>query len=186
MSKNYSGFFQAKIVSYNDLARTARVTIPTVTDGIDEGITATFAYPVGHDDRDTELEILSGADCYIFFQQGDPSSPVIWAYSSHGVGAVIDYRRIRQENIELLARANINIEAEETLHLKAKNVIIDAETMIVNTTTYIVKGDSTHDGDNTVTGKSNLLGAVSIEGQPYEEHAHDKVQNGNGTSGGVV
>ena len=186
MSEKYSGFFQAKIISYNDNGRTARVSIPTVTDGIDEGITATFAYPVGHDDRDTEIEILEGADCYIFFQQNDPSSPVIWAYSSHGVGAVVDYRRIRQENIELLARTNINLSADDTIHLMAKNVIIDAEVVTVNTKTYTVNGDSTHNGGNTVTGESDLQGETKIQGKPFLGHGHKNVQNGDGESGGVV
>lgn len=186
MSKKYSGFFQAKIVSYNDASRTARVTIPTVTDGIDEGITATFAYPVGHDDRDTEIEILPGADCYIFFQQGDPSSPVIWAYSSHGEGAVIDYRRIRQENIELLARADINLHTGETIHLKAKNVIIDADAVTVNAKNYTVNGNSTHNGNNTVTGKSNLQDETTIQNKPFMDHGHKNIKAGDDNSGGVV
>lgn len=111
MNKNYFGDYPATIVSYDGNSRTAKVSIPTVTDGLDEGITATFAYPVGDDDKDTEREILAGAECYVFFLQGDPYSPVIWAFRSHGTGAVIDTRRIRQENIELLARANIKIKA---------------------------------------------------------------------------
>jgi hypothetical protein len=62
------------------------VTIPSITDGLDEGITATFAYPVEDDDFDTERQILPGADCYIFFLQGDPYSPVIWAFRSMVLG----------------------------------------------------------------------------------------------------
>lgn len=112
MNKSYFGDYPATILSYDAAGRTARVSIPTVTDGIDQGIIATFAYPVGDDDKDTEREILPGAECYIFFLQGDPSSPVIWAYRSHGTGAVVDTRRIRQENIELLARANILAKAQ--------------------------------------------------------------------------
>ena len=109
-------------MSYDKENRTARVNIPTVTDGLEEGITATFAYPVGHDDKDTEIEILAGAECYIFFLQGVPSSPVIWAYRSHGSGAVVDTRRIRQENIELLARVNVKIEAK-TIHVHASDMV---------------------------------------------------------------
>ena len=105
MNRNYAGFWKGNIVSYNGKARTARITIPTLTDGIDDGITATFAYPVGHDDKDTEIQILAGADCYVFFEQLDPASPVIFAYSSHGTGAVVDVRRIRQaSNVALPAQ----------------------------------------------------------------------------------
>lgn len=122
MNKSFFGDYPATILSYNKKNRTARVSIPTVTDGLDEGITATFAYPVGHDDKDTEIEILPGAECYVFFLQGIPSSPVIWSYRSHGSGAVVDHRRIRQENIELLARVNIKA--------KAKTIEVDADTTV--------------------------------------------------------
>lgn len=180
MSKKYNGFFQAKIVSYSAKSRTARVTIPTITDGIDEGIMASFAYPVGHDDRDTELEILTNADCYIFFQQGEPSSPVIWAYSSHGKGNVIDYHRIRQENIELLARVNIRLNAEDTIHLSAKNLIIDAENVTINTAEHKVNGNS------TTTGTSDLKGDLKVNDQPYKLHAHLNVKSGSDESGIVA
>ena len=122
MNKGFFGDYPATILSYNKTARTARVSIPTVTDGLDDGITATFAYPVGHDDKDTEIEILPGAECYVFFLQGVPSSPVIWSYRSHGSGAVTDYRRIRQENIELLARAKITAKAR-TIDVSASDVV---------------------------------------------------------------
>ena len=122
MNRNYAGFWKGNIISYNGKSRTARVSIPTLTDGISDGITATFAYPVGHDDKDTEIQILAGADCYVFFEQLDPASPVIFAYSSHGVGAVVDVRRIRQENIELLAKTNINIQAN-TINVEADTVV---------------------------------------------------------------
>lgn len=112
MNKTFSGDYAATIINYDGDSRTAHISIPGVTDGLDEGIEATFAYPVGDDDKDTEREILPGAECYIFFLQGDPASPVIWAYRSHGTGAVTDYRRIRQKNIELLARVNITAKAQ--------------------------------------------------------------------------
>lgn len=99
MNKSYSGVFPATILKYNPNERTARVSIPTVTDGADSGITATFAYPVGLDDKDTEIQILEGAECYVFFLQGDVHSPVIFSYRSHGTGAVVDVRRIRQRKI---------------------------------------------------------------------------------------
>ncbi|MCU4320602.1 hypothetical protein [Acinetobacter bereziniae] len=154
------------------------MSIPTVTDGLEDGIIAKIAYPVGHDDKDTEIEIKEGADCYIFFEQGDPSSPVMWAYSSHGVGAIVDYRRIRQENIELLARANININAQDTIYLSAKKLIIDADIEI--------NGNQKLNGNNTTTGTSDLQGETSIENKPYRDHGHLKVKSGDDTSGGVA
>lgn len=105
------GFPRAKILSYNAKTRTAQIHIYGMTDGASEGLEATFAYPVGDDDLDTEREILVGADVYIFFQNGDEGLPVVWSYSSHGEGAVEDVRRIRQKNIEILARANVLVQA---------------------------------------------------------------------------
>jgi hypothetical protein len=107
-----AGFKRAKILSYNAMARTAKVHIHGMTDGASEGLTATFAYPVGDSDKDTEREILTGEDVYVFFENGEDSRPVIAFFSSHGEEPVVDIRRIRQENIELLARSNIKAQAK--------------------------------------------------------------------------
>ena len=107
-------FIPAKILSYDAATRTAQVHIDGLTDGAEDGLTATFAYPVGHDDRDTEIQVLVGAEVYVFFAGGQLDSPVIAFYRSHGEGAVVDTRRIRQKNIEILASNSISIEAIAT------------------------------------------------------------------------
>lgn len=107
-------FIPAKILSYDAATRTAQVQIDGLTDGAEDGLTATFAYPVGHDDRDTEIQVLAGAEVYVFFAGGQLDSPVIAFYRSHGAGAVVDTRRIRQKNIKILASNNISIEAIAT------------------------------------------------------------------------
>lgn len=170
MNKSFLGDYPATILSYDGNKRTARVSIPSVTDGLDEGITATFAYPVGDDDKDTEREILDGAECYVCFLQGDPSSPVIWGYRSHGTGAVVDTRRIRQENIELLARANIKLIADKDIDLKAGgDMNIGAE------------------GVTNIEGsKININGPLFINGKAYDLHGHLEVKKGAETSGGVA
>lgn len=53
-----NGFKKAKILSYDAQNRTAKIHIPGLTDGASTGLTATFAYPVGDSDKDTEREIL--------------------------------------------------------------------------------------------------------------------------------
>jgi hypothetical protein len=107
-------FIPAKILSYDAQQRTAQVQIDGLTDGAEDGLTATFAYPVGHDDRDTEIQVLAGAEVYVFFAGGQMDSPVIAFYRSHGAGAVVDTRRIRQKNIKILASNSISIEAIAT------------------------------------------------------------------------
>lgn len=106
------GNLRAKILSYDAVHRTARVHIYGKTDGASNGLEATFAYPVGDNDLDTEREILADTEVYVFFEAGDEARPVIWAFSSHGEGAAVDVRRIRQENIEVLARNNMVIEGK--------------------------------------------------------------------------
>ena len=168
MNNQYHGFYPAKIISYDAKSRTAKVTVEPITQGLTEGITATFAYPVGHDDRDTELQVLKGAECYVFFQQGDPYSPVIWSYRSHGEGAVVDYRRIRQKNIELLAENNIKIEAE-TVDIYADVKIYGNVEITGN---QDIEGNSSVGGSSEVLGHSELTGGANIEGIEFDTHVH--------------
>ena len=123
-------FIPAKILSYDAATRTAQVHIDGLTDGAEDGLTATFAYPVGHDDRDTEIQVLAGAEVYVFFAGGQLDSPVIAFYRSHGEGAVVDTRRIRQKNIEILAESGISIEAIAT---KVKGVMSVSSNLSVGT-----------------------------------------------------
>lgn len=128
------GMYAAKILSYNGVTRTAMVSIPGLTDGVGSGIEARFAYPIGDDDFDTEREVLANADVYVFFEQCQRDAPVIAFYSSHKENAVVDVRRIRQKNIELLARANIQLEAP-TIHIKGDaRVVVESAVVEVNVT----------------------------------------------------
>lgn len=105
------GFKRAKVISYNAENRTAKIHIHGLTDGSD-GLTATLAYPIGDDDRDTETNKLEkNADVYVFFEDNDQSRPVIALYSSHGTENIVDTKRIRQENIEILANQRIFMKA---------------------------------------------------------------------------
>lgn len=119
------GFYPASVLSYNAQNRTAQVSIKGVTDGSSEGLPATFAYPVGHDDTDTELQVLDGAEVYVFFEAGHMDCPVIAFYRSHGTGATVGVRRIRQKRIELVAddivlmgkvRTTDDVQVDGTLH----------------------------------------------------------------------
>lgn len=105
----------AKIISYNRANRTVQVQIAGLTDGSDNGLPAKIAYPIGEDDRDTERQILANADVWVFFEGGDLSLPVVWAYRSHGNGALVGTRRIKQENIELIATEKITIKVGTTV-----------------------------------------------------------------------
>lgn len=162
---NYNGFWPARIVSVDRKGRTANVQISPITDGLESGIKATFQYAIGEDDFDTEIQILEGADVYVFFLQGDPYSPVISGYRSRGEGAEVGHRRIRQENIELLAEADISLKADN-------EILLEAETIRFKAKNIINEGDSKTTGKHEVSGKSNLVGGATINGIEFDVHKH--------------
>lgn len=104
------GYKRGKILSYDKNKRTAQIHVNGLTDGSTDGLTARIAYPVGENDRDTERELIPGNEIFVFFEDGEPECPVIAFNSSHGTGALVDIRRIRQQNIEVLARAKVLLE----------------------------------------------------------------------------
>lgn len=172
----------AKLVSYDKTNRSAKVAIAGLTDGVSEGITAMLAYPIGDDDLDTERELLAGADVWVFFEQGDTSMPVIAFYRRHGQGrAAVDVRRIRQENIELLARASMKISAKDFVSIDAKTINITGK---VN-----INGDITHKGDQHTTGNQAVNGSISATddikaaGISLKSHKHGGVESGGSTTG---
>lgn len=175
----------ATLVSYDKVNRTAQVAIAGLTDGVAGGITAMIAYPIGDDDLDTERELLPGADVWVLFEQGDTSMPIITFYRRHGQGrAVVDVRRIRQKNIELLARANITLSAKDIIDIKAKTINIDAATVNLKAGNFNItaqtnaKGDINQVGDYFMSGDQTINGGKTING--------DSVSYGNQTINGRV
>ena len=173
----------AVLVSYDATNRTAKVSIAGLTDGVEDGITAMIAYPIGDDDLDTERELLAGADVWVFFEQGDTSMPVIAFYRRHGQGrAAVNVRRIRQQNIELLARAQVTITANDLIFIKASQVTIEGKVLI--------KGDVTHKGNSTQTGNSSQTGNAIIQGNQTINGGHtvtgESVSHGNQTINGSI
>lgn len=166
-----TAFRRAKILSYDPDTRTAKVHIFGLTDGASEGLTATFAYSVGEDDRDTEIKILENSantpDVYVFFDGGDEARPVIAFFSSHGSSNVKDVRRIRQKNIEILATSKVTI--------KAPKVIINADVEI--------NGDVTHAGNQKTTGTITATKDVIAAGVSVVKHPHKGVKSGSDDSG---
>lgn len=181
----------AKLISYDNTNRTAKVSIAGLTDGVEEGITAMIAYPIGDDDMDTERELLAGADVWVFFEQGDTTMPVIAFYRRHGQGrALVDIRRIRQENIELLARSAITLDAKDLVHIKAKTITIDATTVNLNASNFnvtaetSVNGNSTSYGNQTINGSVSATGDIKAGGISLKSHKHGGVDTGGGSTSG--
>lgn len=191
----------AKIISYDKVNRTAQVSIAGLTDGANDGITAMLAYPIGDDDRDTERELIAGADVWVFFEQGDTTMPVIAFYRRHGQGlATVDVRRIRQQNIEVLARANLTLNAADIVSIQAKTININADDINIrgeinhvgdyfmagNQTInggQIINGNSTSHGNQTINGSITATGSVKSAGVSLSGHTHSGVKSGGDTTG---
>jgi hypothetical protein len=163
------GYYPATILSYNAEERTAQISIPGMTDGAEDGLTAEFAYPVGEDDRDTERLVKFGAEVWIFFEMGQANAPIIAFYRGHQVGAVVDVRRIRQKNIEILATQQVSLEAP-VFRIKGRLIL---EGDFEQTGNFEQTGDFTSTG--TVTGQTDVV-AGSVSGKSHE---HGGVMPGN-------
>lgn len=168
--------YPAKIISYNAKERTANVSISGLTDGLDEGLKALLAYPIGDDDLDTERELLAGTDVWVFFENGDQHAPVVAFYRSHGTGrAVVNCRRIRQENIELLARRNLTLTAGDVASITAKTINLVAEKINID-------GDITHNGNQNTTGTITGTNDVVGGGKSLKSHNHGGVRTGTSST----
>jgi hypothetical protein len=135
----YFGFYPAILTAYDAATRIGTVMIDGLTDGADQGLDATFAYPIGESDLDTELKVdcvALPAPVYVFFEAGDPSAPVISSWRGHQDGsALAGIRRIRQKNIELLADQNITLNTQQ-VDITCKNMTITVnEGLTINTAT---------------------------------------------------
>ncbi|EMW7813769.1 DUF1983 domain-containing protein [Acinetobacter baumannii] len=155
-----NGLKRAKILSYNAKGRTAQVHIHGLTDGASEGITATFAYPVGDSDLDTEIQIVDGEDVYVFFENGNEERPVIHSYVSHGDGAIVGVRRIRQDNIEFISKENLKVDSGTTVSIKTPLMNVQANTQQTGNST--LTGNSTVVGNTSVAGNSAVAGSMAV------------------------
>ncbi|MFS4054767.1 sugar-binding protein, partial [Acinetobacter baumannii] len=140
--------------------RTAQVHIHGLTDGASEGITATFAYPVGDSDLDTEIQIVDGEDVYVFFENGNEERPVIHSYVSHGEGAIVGVRRIRQDNIEFISKENLKVDSGTTVSIKTPLMNVQANTQQTGNST--LTGNSTVVGNTSVAGNSSVAGSMAV------------------------
>lgn len=154
------GFYPAKILSYDQKTRTCMVSIEPFTRGSSTGKKAKIAYPIGHDDFDTEIMIKEGMEVYVFFEAGMLSAPVVAFCRSHGVGAVTDVRRIRQKRIELIA---------QSVQIQADSINITGDTNVEKAVTVA----------KTVTASTDVIGG----GVSLKNHTHGGVQGGRSNTG---
>ena len=161
---NYHANWPCKVISYNPQARTVQIQIAGLTDGSETGLPAKLAYPIGDDDRDTErrlLDELPNADGWVFFEGGEQSCPVLFAYACHGTGALVDIRRIRQKHIELIATETITLKAGQKIHLEVQGSKLEIEPEMIKFTTPLMSFETDL---ATFSRLVNVLGLLSANG----------------------
>lgn len=149
--EQFYGFFPAKILSIADNKKTVQVSVDPYTNGAENGITAKLAYPVGFNDKDTELQIIGQPDVWVFFEGGQFKNPVVAFFRTHQTGSETGIFRLRHKKLEFYA---------DSMGFYAKNILFDADT---HTT-----GDATSDGDQIAGGVSQI------------KHNHGGVRSGEG------
>ena len=116
-------YIVAVVKSYSASSHRARIEIPGMTDGADTLPEAEIMYPIGELHSDTEILIREGDKVYIdWLIDGDSRTPVIVGYRNPKTGNLVDIRRIRQTNIELIADSHILLDAPK-ITLKHKEMI---------------------------------------------------------------
>lgn len=176
-----------EIVSYDADARLARVKIPGIADGTDVYPEAQFEYPIGDDSRRTEIRILPGDLVWLAFENGDRRFPIITGYRNPRTGNDTEWRRWAHQNIEL--------EADEVIHLKGKRLVIDMEdgveinTKVITATatesigvvtpTLSVTAETAFNGNVNVTGTVAASVDVTAGGVSGKDHLHGGVDSGS-------
>ena len=116
-------YIAAVVKEYSPASHRARIEIPGMTDGADTLPEAEIMYPIGELHSDTEILIREGDKVYIdWLIDGDSRTPVIVGYRNPKTGNLVDIRRIRQANIELIADSHILLDAPK-ITLKHKEMI---------------------------------------------------------------
>lgn len=185
-------FHPAQMTAYNSRQRTATVWIQGLTDGADRGLTAHIAYPFGDCDRDTELQpdiepvstgeraLSEAVDVWVFFEGGDPSAPVVAFYRGHQDGSALENtRRIRQDNIELLARSRLIVKADQ-IDLTCQQMTITAPEGLR------IAGPVSMDNTLSVQGAIQSQDDVTAGGISLKSHLHSGVRSGGSNTGGPV
>lgn len=153
------GLWPGEVDSYDPATRTCRVRIPEVTDGSNVLLEAVIMPPIGDRSdagasRDhTELRILPGDPVWLMFEAGDPRFPVIVGARAKRAGNPAEWRRWRHKNIEMTA--------DETLIINAKNVVWNVEQNVTENIGGDVSSEVGGNHATTVTGSMSSEAASS-------------------------
>lgn len=143
MMNDLPGLWPGVVKSYHGAQRTARVSIPGVTDGSDTLPEAVFLNPLGDRADETEIHIQAGDEVWLMFEGGDARFPIIVGYRTPRAGNPVGWRRWRHANIEITADGEMVLNAS-ALRINADEVAVSGGSLTHNGTNI---GDShTHSG----------------------------------------
>jgi hypothetical protein len=149
------GKYPAVVKSYDKATRTCLIEIPGRTDNTDELMEAEILMPIGSrsgasQSNPTDLEILPNDLVWVEFISGDARNPLIIGARNSKTGNSVDFTRIHQANIELLATSILKLKAA-TINIEG-NVEFSGGTVKHNGKD--IGSTSRHSGVQTGTGTS--------------------------------
>ena len=160
--------YPAEIVRYDDERRRVRIKAIGLTDGDKLLPEAELMYSLGDNSKKTEIEINAGDLVWIDFIAGDHRYPIIMGFRNPETGNSVGWRKWHHANIEL--------NAEGTLKLKCKNLVIEAES-------------TTHSGAVTMSGAVDMQSSLAVAAELTNDgvnvgKTHKHPENGDG--GGIT
>lgn len=134
--------------SYDAVRREIRVKIAETAKSDIQPL-AQMWYPMGDDPADTEIEIKVGAKVWCIALADDSSYLLIIGYRCPQTGNLIDIRRIRQKNIELLAVQELKGGGATILYQATSSATLEAPAIDLI-------------GQTTMEGSAEITGALRV------------------------
>jgi hypothetical protein len=156
-------------------AREVRVSIPGITDGDDLLPLASIEYPIGDNPAATEIRLTPGDPIWVVFENGDRRYPIITGYRCPRSGNETGWRRWAHDNIEL--------SADDELHLKCARLIVDATTSVVFNTPHLTV--NAQNVDINATTEFSVTSPTSTFNGNAQVNGSLGVAAGTGGGGGI-
>ncbi|WP_428383779.1 hypothetical protein [Nevskia ramosa] len=168
------------IVSYDAASKTARVSIPGLTDG-DEYPEAEFNYPIGDKSEHTDIRTLPSDRVWLAFVNGDKRYPIIMGFRPKQVGNVVGTRRFHHDNIETDADQTQTHTAGTRMEFRCGNssLVLTPNAATLTTPHFVVNAaESDFNGEVDVSGSVEAAGDVKAGLISLTTHLHGGVQAG--------
>lgn len=145
----------AEVASWD--GKTMRVFIQGYTDGADLGMKAEVCFPFSDRPDYTGFHIEAGDAVWVFFNDGDPNSPIVMGFRHFNTGGSKDIRRFRHTHFEA--------HASDTMKQTSQTHLVEAGSLVeVKCGNIVLKGNVKIEGSLSTTGAMSGGGGMSIKG----------------------